>query len=393
MDKQFEKFFHDFVRQYSTEIFNNIPHCKSLLLDHAKGEYKPEIRLVLEALKLGCHTAILRSKDEDISLTRLSQAKRIRNEHFISEEIAASLIDLLLELRNDKYKPDTPVQKQTPPDTKPRSASMVEMAPIPAGTFLMGSPANEPGRYANETQHSVTLPNGFLMGKYPVTQGLYEKVMGRNPSCFKDSPARGEAQEKRPVEQVSWYDAIVFCNKLSILQGLSPVYTINGSTDPANWGAVPTSDNSTWDAVTVNWDANGYRLPTEAEWEYACRAGTTTAYHTGASISDNTGWYRENSGKMTHEVGKKTPNVWDVYDMHGNVWEWVWDWYGEYTGSATDPVGPSTGSLRVLRGGGWGSVAQDLRSALRGINYPFDRAYDLGFRVVRMNEHFGGYAE
>ncbi|MDR2734804.1 MAG: SUMF1/EgtB/PvdO family nonheme iron enzyme [Spirochaetota bacterium] len=266
------------------------------------------------------------------------------------------------------------------------------MVPIPAGRFLMGSPATETGRFNNETQHSVTITKSFLMGKYAVTQELYEKVVGRNPSRFISSPAYGEAQAKRPVEQVSWYDAIVFCNKLSILEGLSPVYRVNGSTDPASWGAVPTDNrNATWDAVTVNWDANGYRLPTEAEWEYACRAGTTTAYHTGASISDNTGWYGAwdgsgNSDSKTHEVGKKTPNAWGLYDMHGNVWEWVWDWYGEYTGTATDPRGSHTGSSRVDRGGSWNAYAQNLRSALRlDTYYPYVRNFSFGFRVVRVS--------
>jgi formylglycine-generating enzyme required for sulfatase activity len=249
----------------------------------------------------------------------------------------------------------------------------------------MGSPPDEPGRGSDETQHSVTLTKGFLMGKYEVTQGLYQVVMGSNPSQFTSNPAEGEVQERRPVEQISWYDAIVFCNTLSVLEGLTPVYSISGSTDPSTWGGVPTSGNATWNAATTDWNANGYRLPTEAEWEYACRAGTTTAYNTGDVISDSTGWYTSNSGSKTHEVGKKTPNAWGLYDMHGNVYELVWDWYGEYTGSATDPRGSSTGSSRVLRGGHWGNTAQNLRSAFRNIIPPWYAGGYLGFRLVRNN--------
>jgi formylglycine-generating enzyme required for sulfatase activity len=262
----------------------------------------------------------------------------------------------------------------------------IEMVNIPGGTFTMGSPESEPERWTEETQHQVTV-SAFRMGKYEVTQEQWEAVMGSNPSFLQGSyhpPASGEVQGKRPVEGVNWYNAIVFCNKLSIQQGLTPAYTISGSTNPDAWGTVPTSQNSTWNAVTCNWNANGYRLPTEAEWEYACRAGTTTAYYTGNVITDSTGWYGSNSGLQTHEVGKKPANAWGLYDMAGNVWEWCWDWYAVYPyASQTSPRGPSTGSDRVIRGGSRYINARGLRSAVRGRVTPRNLVSDLGFRLAR----------
>jgi formylglycine-generating enzyme required for sulfatase activity len=258
------------------------------------------------------------------------------------------------------------------------------MVQIPAGTFLMGSPETETDRKTNETQHQVTL-SGFYMGKYEVTQEQYQAVMGSNPSNRKNVVAGEDGTlGKLPVETVSWYDAIVFCNKLSMLEGLNPVYSINGKTDPAEWGAVPTSTNTTWNQAEMVSGANGYRLPTEAEWEYACRAGTTTAYNTGDTISDNTGWYYANSRSNTHQVGLKTPNAWGLYDMHGNVWEWCWDWYGTYaSGEQDDPAGAVTGTYRVIRGGSWYDDAQNLRSAYQGSSDPYGRRYLIGFRLVR----------
>jgi len=240
------------------------------------------------------------------------------------------------------------------------------MVRIQGGTFMMGSPTSEPWRFNSEVQHQVTL-SSFSMGKYEVTQKEYQEVMGTNPSEFKG--------DNLPVEQVSWYDAVEYCNSLSRKEGLTPAYTVNG-------------ENVTW-----NQKANGYRLPTEAEWEYACRAGTTTPFSTGNNITTDqanyngnypynnnaTGEYRE----RTTEVGSFAPNPWGLYDMHGNVWEWCWDWYEGYaSGAQTDPKGASSGTIRMLRGGSWFNNARYLRSALRGVSTPSYRYNYFGFRLV-----------
>jgi formylglycine-generating enzyme required for sulfatase activity len=272
-----------------------------------------------------------------------------------------------------------------------RDDSMVWVRP---GTFTMGSPAEEVDRDEDETRHAVALTKGFYMGKYQVTQGLYQAVMGANPSEFTTPVESETSTAKRPVERVSWYDALVFCNTLSMLSNLTPVYKINGSTDTSRWGEVPTSDNAAWDAVVMVSDANGYRLPTEAEWEYACRAGTSTPFSTGNTITADQANYNGNAPyngnaagenlERTTEAGIYAPNAWGLYDMHGNVWEWCWDMYGSYgSGTVTDPTGAAAGSFRVGRGGAWSNGARILRSAYRDRNSPTARSFYLGFRVVR----------
>ncbi|PKN78217.1 MAG: hypothetical protein CVU48_08940 [Candidatus Cloacimonetes bacterium HGW-Cloacimonetes-1] len=228
---------------------------------------------------------------------------------------------------------------------------------VPSGTITMGDTRGS-GQSNELPTHSVSL-NSFFMSKYEVTQGEYQNVMGSNPASGYGVGA------SYPVYNVNWYAAITYCNLRSISEDLTPVYTISGSTNPASWGTVPLSYNATWDTAICNWSANGYRLPTEAEWEYAARGGTNTPdyLYSGSDDINAVAWYDgNNTPSGSKQVGTKSQNFLGIYDMSGNEWEWCWDWYVSYSSSpANNPTGPSGGSYRVFRGGGW-SVSQTLDS-------------------------------
>ena len=257
----------------------------------------------------------------------------------------------------------------------------LEMVKIKAGTFMMGSPEDEWGRCPDEKLHQVTLTKDYWLGKYQVTQAQWEAVMGDNPSRFNRHDfsmeqfirwkgnrsffdtltphfAKYQNCDNRPVEKVCWGAAKSFCDKLNERYA----------------GKLPC----------------GYKfdLPTEAQWEYACRAGTKTALNNGKILMDcdididlvEVAWYNDSE---THPVGQKRPNDWGLYDMHGNVWEWCRDWYGDYSDEAvTDPTGPQSGSDHVIRGGSWHCFAENCRSACRRCFSPDRSRPDLGFRLA-----------
>jgi uncharacterized repeat protein (TIGR02543 family) len=229
---------------------------------------------------------------------------------------------------------------------------------------------------------NITIGN-IVAEDHEVTQGEYETYC----TYGSNSPdAAFGVGANYPAYYVSWYDALVYCNKRSMAEGLAPCYTIGGSTDPTSWGAVPTSNNATWDAATCDFTAPGYRLPTEAEWEWLARGGDKTKYawsceYSGSDTIDDVAWYTTNSSKA-HEVKQKTANSKGLYDMSGNVWEWCWDRYGTIT-ATTPAAGADSGSDRVLRGGSWLNVASICAVSYRGDDYPYLRNERCGFRVVR----------
>ena len=276
----------------------------------------------------------------------------------LKEEVAQlrkELRDVKVELNKkdpDRFPEPEPEPEETvnvsPPTGKTYINSIgMEFIEIPAGEFLMGCSKGDTECNDDEKpQHKVKITKSFYMGKFEVTQGQWKKVMGNNPSHF------ANCGEECPVEQVSWNDIQDYIGKLCKIEKQSPCK---------------------------------YRLPTEAEWEYAARAGSKTRYYWGDKINDAYLWYDNNSGNATHPVGKKKPNAWGLYDMSGNVWEWVGDWYGSdfYKNSPTnDPKGANSGGLRFLRGGSGNGYAGYSRLSDRYIYYPGGRINNYGFRLV-----------
>ena len=247
---------------------------------------------------------------------------------------------------------DLPKQDPTDGRAFESPATGAKFVLLAAGQFMMGAPSGEPQRHKDETLHPVSLSRPFYLQTTEVTQGQWKRVMGKNPSRF------NRCGDDCPVETVSWNEVQAFIRTLNKMEG-----------------------------------TDRYRLPTEAEWEYAARSGTDTPFHTGRCLSTDQanfngsyplrgcpkGQYR----MQTVRVGRFPPNAWGLHDMHGNVWEWVQDWYGDYpSGGVTDPVGPPSGTYRTLRGGSWGSNAGYCRSAVRFF-YPPDFSYRyLGFRLA-----------
>jgi len=351
------------ITQYGRSICDEPKRCEALLRDFCP-EYKREVNVLISALKERVAAELMTASDaipEELVLERL--IRRLYDNRGIAEEfarwaveswaIALGFISGTMPLtpvpKVKKPKPSVPkVKKPKSAVTQPKLGDRyseplirAEFVYIPPGEFMMGSPEYKPGRFDDEKLHRVRLTRGFYIQTTQVTQKQWKKVIGSNPSYFKGATL--------PVENVSWNEAVEFCEKLSRNTGKK------------------------------------YRLPTEAEWEYACRAGTDTAYCFGNDSErlEKYAWFNENSGEKTHPVAQLESNAWGLYDMHGNVWEWCQDWCGDYpSGPVTDPIGPSSGSGRVERGGGWNGNAQNCRSADRFRNSADDRILNLGFRLV-----------
>jgi len=263
--------------------------------------------------------------------------------------------------------------KATPTDSAPTPVLLPAppgMVNIPGGTFLMGS-----GDVENASPVRAVTISSFSIGRYPVTQKEWREVTGTDPSRFKG--------DDLPVETVTWFDAVEYCNRLSQMEDLTPAYTIAGRTPE-------TGHPITGAGVIWNPDADGYRLPTEAEWEYAARGGNgspSNFIYSGSDNIDEVAWYFDNSGGSTHPVGTKKPNALVLYDMGGNVQEWCWDWWGSYPDTAqTDPTGVHSAFVRVLRGGSWGNSAGDIRSVYRYHYWPNLMDNVIGFRIAKNGE-------
>lgn len=341
-----------------TERTNNFGRPGSLTTVGTYSVDKNVARMVLEAL--GTKTALYFDVTEDglkdnqtgkifYSSTQYDIKKKALNEQALQKEaeLTAAAAQKEAELTKKKAELTAAAAKAVTKTIDLGGGVSMDFVLIPSGSFQMGGPDTKPQRDANDEGpvHTVNITQSFYLGKYEVTQAQWQQVMSSNPSQFK-------GDFSRPIESVTWNDCQTFI-------------------------------------TTMNKKGIGtYRLPTEAEWEYACRAGSTTAYYWGDSMDENYCWYIKNSGSTTHPVGQKTPNAWGLYDMSGNVWEWCNDCDGAYpSGAVNDPLGPTAGERRVIRGGGGGryNFCAGCRSALRFVAYPSDAGDYVGVRLVLLN--------
>ncbi len=281
---------------------------------------------------------------------------------------------------------------------------------IPAGSFTMGCRVPAHFEADEPTLHMVAIDKDFYMGKYEITIADWKKYMDFYLPDYDYVENFIQENENHPAVGISYFEAYVYCNKRSLSEGLTPCYSIKGSTDPAKWGSVPghvllfssrgmfppgvdEEEVELWNNVICNWDANGYRLPTEAEWEYAARAGNRIVeYEIYSGTNDvaflgDCAWYNEHEAK-THEVGKKIPNAFGIYDMSGNVSEMCWDWYpisdDEEIGGGLNPTGPEKGEVKIVRGGDYRSDASECSVTSFKTVHPLNSHLEVGFRLVRL---------
>ena len=332
-------------KKHGLYLIKDQSRCEALIRDYCIGTPQ-EVNLLLLALKAQIPLQLIEGK-ENLSQTVKNLARKLQDKHFVAFDAANNIVEhwvagIGLNSRETQLPSSEKVTESKDLEIELSKGISLEMVLIPAGKFKMGSPASEKGRGNFEKQHEVTLTNSFYMGKYQVTQEQWDGVLGNN-SSIKTTGAM------LPVTNVSWEDCQEFIKKLN------------------------TKTNG------------GYRLPTEAEWEYACRAGTTTAYSFGDKITPRDANYKDSKIGKPVAVGSYKPNAFGLYDMHGNVWEWCEDWYGDYpTSAGIDPRRPEAKESHVLRGGSFCSDVSRVRSSLRYNVTPTFRYDDFGFRLVRI---------
>jgi formylglycine-generating enzyme required for sulfatase activity len=374
MNEQARQKLRDLIVHHGPSLCNEPERCKGLL-QGACPTSKREIFVLVSALEEQVVTDLLAGpggRTWDAVAARL--ARRLADIRALADHAASWAVEswaLALGVITQAAPSNSlPPQRPPRPPAAPASGvistrtAQMTLKLIPAGEFGMGSRDEDHDARADEKpRHTIRISQAFYLGITPVTQAQYAAVMGTNPSRFYGWP-------ENPVEQVSWFDATAFCNELSKKEGLAPYYVIRN-----------------WNQVMVG-RGEGYRLPTEAEWEYACRAGTETRYSFGddAAMLGKYVWYHPDSRCQTSPVGQKRPNAWGLYDLHGNVWEWCWDGYDEdyYRNSpGIDPLGAERAEYRTFRGGSWRDETRYLRSAYRDGHAPEFRYLSVGFRVAR----------